>query len=757
MKKITSYKLQVTRNNHHIITSSPHLIILLLFCFSAFLPSSLFAQKLFTISENDMSQENVIQLKSQITQATISVLSLSRNNENKNVYAVPVFSSQNTKIIILNEQTGNHVVITPVENLNNEFQLAPFFMEELRQSALGEANRYVIVETQSIAYQTDENSQADEILVKNAYAVSVSHEDIYLPRYFYGEKGDLKEALPKERQIVDIYKQKPQFISAFPDNIENQQYIAQLEEDMSYYIYIYKLPDGTLCTYDEHFNPTQEKNISSVGNFLEFNLSGTLNDKQRLATEYSLELWSEQLVGTTPVDITVNMVSLGQGVLGMSFWPPCFLNPDTNIWYPSALWKQMKEGIVTENWDIFIVMNSDYNFYYGLDGNTGGMDFVTIMIHEITHGLGFGCYCSPDGYYFYEAPGIYDCMLYQGVNGTCFTELTANERAALMVSNNLYSGRPNSKLLKANNGVRVKMYAPTQYSGGSTAHHWDNNVGFVNFMQYAYQYPLHTFNNRKIGILCDMGYTVPVVDTANAVWLTFDNNGGIGNKAPQPFLPGEAQKIKINIFTKNGYFFTGWNTESDGSGISYSDRELISIDTDLKIYAQWEIAPYTLTFYPTQGTVSPKSKQVWYGFPIGEFPIPVRYGYKFDGWRIGFGAFLTEETIWTYLRDNTATAKWSVLTEIDENQNETTVHIYPNPTTGQLTIDNGQWTTAAPVGASSAKLITNVEIFDVYGRKVLEPPLTVLQSYDLTVLQSGLYFVKIETETGIITKKIIKQ
>jgi len=50
-----------------------------------------------------------------------------------------------------------------------------------------------------------------------------------------------------------------------------------------------------------------------------------------------------------------------------------------------------------------------------------------------------------------------------------------------------------------------------------------------------------------------------------------------------------------------------------------------------------------------------------------------------------------------------------------------------------------------------------VEIFDVYGRKVLEPPLTVLQSYDLTVLQSGLYFVKIETETGIITKKIIKQ
>jgi len=72
------------------------------------------------------------------------------------------------------------------------------------------------------------------------------------------------------------------------------------------------------------------------------------------------------------------------------------------------------------------------------------------------------------------------------------------------------------------------------------------------------------------------------------------------------------------------------------------------------------------------------------------------------------------------------------------------IKIFPNPTTGELTIDNAQLT------------IRSVEIFDVYGRKVLEPPLTVLQSYDLTVLQPGIYFIKITTETGIITKKVIK-
>jgi hypothetical protein len=86
-----------------------------------------------------------------------------------------------------------------------------------------------------------------------------------------------------------------------------------------------------------------------VGNFLEFNLTGELTEKQRLATEYAMELWSEQLAGTVPVNIEVNLVPMGSGILGMSHWPPCFLDIDANIWYPTALWKQiMGYSISTE-------------------------------------------------------------------------------------------------------------------------------------------------------------------------------------------------------------------------------------------------------------------------------------------------------------------------------------------------------------------------------------------------------------------------
>jgi len=77
------------------------------------------------------------------------------------------------------------------------------------------------------------------------------------------------------------------------------------------------------------------------------------------------------------------------------------------------------------------------------------------------------------------------------------------------------------------------------------------------------------------------------------------------------------------------------------------------------------------------------------------------------------------------------------------------ITIVPNPTTGELTIDNGQLT------------INNVEVFDIYGRKqniqFHSYGLIILRSYGLSNLPSGIYFVKIFTEKGEIVKKIVKQ
>ena len=73
-------------------------------------------------------------------------------------------------------------------------------------------------------------------------------------------------------------------------------------------------------------------------------------------------------------------------------------------------------------------------------------------------------------------------------------------------------------------------------------------------------------------------------------------------------------------------------------------------------------------------------------------------------------------------------------------------NIFPNPTTGKLTINNEQLT------------IDNVEIFDIMGRKQKtesrkgEKEIVV----NISELPAGVYFVKISTESGILTKKVIK-
>jgi len=715
------------------------------FTFSAAL---VHAQLLFSVNYNNLSIENVTQLTNQIIHSEISTLSLTKNNGNKDVYVVEFSSAENTKIVILNEQNGNNVTIIPVETRHatslqsTEFQLVPFFIEELKQAILGEASRYLIMETNS------------EFLVKNVTSFSTTKENVYIPRYFYGKKDNVKEALPEDRQIIKIYKQKPRII---PDP-EYQLDIAQLEEEMSYYVYMYKLPDGTLCTYDEHFSPKESKNFSCKGgDFLEFNLTGTLDATQRLATEYALELWSEQIAGTVPVDIEVDFRALGPGVIGMSYFPPCFMDGETGeaeTFYPAALWKQLKDYSASEEWDIFIVMNSEFGFYYGLDGNSENrIDYVTIMIHEATHGLGFGSQCRRNGTFFYEYPVIYDRMLYQGLAGPCFTELSESDRAALLISNNLYAGRPNSKLLEANGGTRVKMYAPTSYSSGSTAHHWATEVSFSTFMKYAYFAPLHTFNNRKIGIFIDMGWAVPVIDP-DAVWVTFNANSGTGNISSQPFSPGIARNLKINSFTKSGYEFKSWNTLPDDTGISYTDREAITIFDHLNLYAQWESGTYTLNFSPRGGTVNPTSKQVVYNEPIGVLPIPEMAGYTFEGWTLYHANNINAETIWTYDYDRTASANWAPIVGIVETLHATSLQIVPNPANHTVELRIGIANQARNDG------VNQIEFYNIFGQLVKNVPFAgqsskeevVTQIINISDLSAGVYMVKV----GDKTMKLIK-
>ena len=59
--------------------------------------------------------------------------------------------------------------------------------------------------------------------------------------------------------------------------------------------------------------------------------------------------------------------------------------------------------------------------------------------------------------------------------------------------------------------------------------------------------------------------------------VTFDANGGTGEMAEQVFIEGEPRALIGNILSYPGYVFKNWNTEKNGTGTSYDDRQRITV------------------------------------------------------------------------------------------------------------------------------------------------------------------------------------
>ncbi|MBO5847451.1 MAG: InlB B-repeat-containing protein, partial [Bacteroidales bacterium] len=69
--------------------------------------------------------------------------------------------------------------------------------------------------------------------------------------------------------------------------------------------------------------------------------------------------------------------------------------------------------------------------------------------------------------------------------------------------------------------------------------------------------------------------------------LFFEANGGSGNMSAQMIKYDESTALNENTFIRGGYRFTGWNTEADGSGKAYKDKQEVVITQESYLYAQW--------------------------------------------------------------------------------------------------------------------------------------------------------------------------
>ena len=65
---------------------------------------------------------------------------------------------------------------------------------------------------------------------------------------------------------------------------------------------------------------------------------------------------------------------------------------------------------------------------------------------------------------------------------------------------------------------------------------------------------------------------------------------------PQAIGANVSQDLKACEFTRDYYDFIGWNTQADGTGRRYNDKQTVKNFGDRTLYAQWKPTTYTITY-----------------------------------------------------------------------------------------------------------------------------------------------------------------
>ena len=71
--------------------------------------------------------------------------------------------------------------------------------------------------------------------------------------------------------------------------------------------------------------------------------------------------------------------------------------------------------------------------------------------------------------------------------------------------------------------------------------------------------------------------------------VTFNANGGTGTMKTQSVFPNRETVLNANNYFRAGYSFAGWNTQADGSGEAFTDKQAVTLNNDITLYAQWTL------------------------------------------------------------------------------------------------------------------------------------------------------------------------
>ena len=120
--------------------------------------------------------------------------------------------------------------------------------------------------------------------------------------------------------------------------------------------------------------------------------------------------------------------------------------------------------------------------------------------------------------------------------------------------------------------------------------------------------------------------------------IVFNGNTNTGGStANQGMTYSVAKNLNANGFTKTGYNFNGWNTNSSGTGTNYSNQQSVNNLTStpggtFNLYAKWKAKELTVTLNKNGGSGGTDSVTAKYDSAMPSATMPSRTGFTFAGY-----------------------------------------------------------------------------------------------------------------------------
>ena len=282
--------------------------------------------------------------------------------------------------------------------------------------------------------------------------------------------------------------------------------------------------------------------LNAVGGIVVDFITGGANNCQpfpadaQTAFRYAADIWAGLLDIKVPIHISACWAALPSGVLGSSGptvmvkAQPGVTLPVSGAYYPIALANALNgTDLNGASSEITAEFNSAFGaWYFGTAGSPGpNYDFVSVVLHEIAHGLGFSGCLSPSGLASCGGfPAIYDHFT-TDAGGVALLNYANNIPAltSALTSAAFFSG-PDAKT--ANGGQPVPLYAPAGWLQGSSYSHLASVYDLTSSALMTYSLSngeaVHSPGPVTMGILSDEGWTTffppPPPSNLTAAWMS---------------------------------------------------------------------------------------------------------------------------------------------------------------------------------------------------------------------------------------------